>query len=281
MRAKIFPKAQSFIISALSEPTATEAFATEQASLALTPTPTPNRPFVVAGANVEIRSGPGKIYSRIALLEKGQSAEIIGASADRQWWLVKVPYVAEGRGWVPGGLVTAKNTGNVLSVTLGKLTATRNLNVRKGPGLNYDKIGMLEQGQEVDLIGVTNDRYWWAIEINGNIGWVAADYVVASATEYTPVILQDVAQQPQSTGAPSPANQPTLTANAPVNIRSGPGKEYQIIGGLLKGQTAIIVGVSEDQSWWKIIIPGTENDQGWVAGDYVKVQNTSGVPVAK
>jgi PKD repeat protein/uncharacterized protein YraI len=72
---------------------------------------------------------------------------------------------------------------------------------------------------------------------------------------------------------------PTLTANANVNIRSGPGTQYPVIGILVQGRSAEVVGVSADRAWWAIKYPPTPNGQGWVAAQFVTAQNTDNVPV--
>ncbi|HMN29779.1 MAG TPA: SH3 domain-containing protein, partial [Caldilineaceae bacterium] len=40
-----------------------------------------------------------------------------------------------------------------------------------------------------------------------------------------------------------------------VNLRSGPGAEYEIVGQVFAGQTAQVTGVSSDGQWWRVICP--------------------------
>jgi PKD repeat protein/uncharacterized protein YraI len=72
---------------------------------------------------------------------------------------------------------------------------------------------------------------------------------------------------------------PTVTANVNVNIRSGPGTQYPVIGILAQGQSAEVIGVSADGAWWAIQYPPGPNGQGWVADQFVTAQNTENVPV--
>ncbi len=55
-----------------------------------------------------------------------------------------------------------------------------NLNVRTGPGINYDIIGTLALGQPVPVSGTNDDRSWWQINQGGAIGWVSASYSTIS-----------------------------------------------------------------------------------------------------
>ena len=72
---------------------------------------------------------------------------------------------------------------------------------------------------------------------------------------------------------------PSVTANTNVNIRSGPGTQYPIIGVLGLEQTARVVGVSADGTWWAIDFPSGNDGQGWVSGEFVSATNTETVPV--
>jgi uncharacterized protein YgiM (DUF1202 family) len=103
---------------------------------------------------------------------------------------------------------------------------------------------------------------------------VSSDYVVARDTEYVPII-----NNAGSTSVSPGSNLPELIANTVVNIRSGPGTEFEIVGKLLQGQKAKVVGVSADRQWWVIQIPGSEDSQGWVAASFVAAENSTNVPV--
>ncbi|MHB8630063.1 MAG: CARDB domain-containing protein, partial [Aggregatilineales bacterium] len=50
------------------------------------------------------------------------------------------------------------------------------LNVRTGPGINYDVLTTLAVGQQVPIIGGNSDQSWWEVNDGGAIGWVSAAY---------------------------------------------------------------------------------------------------------
>ena len=58
---------------------------------------------------------------------------------------------------------------------------------------------------------------------------------------------------PPPTEAPSPTPEPAaFTVNsASVNVRSGPGTGFAVIGRLTQGQTFPITGKSENGDWWQ------------------------------
>lgn len=80
------------------------------------------------------------------------------------------------------------------------------------------------------------------------------------------------------TTTPQPA-QPSLTALNDLNIRSGPGTAYPVLGLLPAGQTAEISGLSQDGAWWQIRLPA--NGRGWLSANYVTTQNVSNVPIVQ
>ena len=60
-----------------------------------------------------------------------------------------------------------------------------------------------------------------------------------------------------------------VTAELGVNVRTGPGTDYPIIGIAEQGTEGLVVGKSEDGKWWVAAAPSAPNEHGWVAADYV------------
>jgi uncharacterized protein YraI len=257
----------------------------------------PGTPWCRASQEVKILAGPGEEYPTLAILEANQVAEITGASPDRSWWAIKVPYLEGENGWVASNQVVANNTADVSIVMLGDTTPTTrppideipnvrafsNVNIRSGPDMYFQKIGLLKNGETAEVTGVSEDGLWWAIKLPGKedtLGWVAKDYVVPSNVNDVPVVQLGRANMESIPPTPAP-DSPSLTALYPVNIRAGPGVEYAVVAQLIQGQLAEVVGVSPDGLWIAIKLPSQKNGRGWVAGAYVKLANASDVPIIK
>jgi uncharacterized protein YraI len=267
------------------------------ANFPATPAFAPGTPWLRAGTNAPIRLAPDNQATPAAILEAGQYSQIVGASPDRLWWAIPVEYFEGGVGWVSAADVIAENgenapimqTGSAIAATsvpadrLPVVQAIANVNVRSRPDLRAERIGILQNGQTAEVVGRSEDNFWWAIrlpEANNSIGWISRDYVVARNSDDVPVITQEA--QIVSGGVPSPQpGKPYLTAVWNVNIRAGPGTEYAVVGTLDQGASAEIVGVSADGLWWAILYNGTQNERGWVAAAYVQASNTANVPVLK
>lgn len=83
--------------------------------------------------------------------------------------------------------------------------------------------------------------------------------------------LPPLGQTPAPTPAGGAAGMPLVTAGDQlVNLRSGPGTEYDIVGALRPGQSLEITGRSLDAGWWQVAAP---EGPAWVAARVVKTVN--------
>ncbi|MCA9987235.1 MAG: SH3 domain-containing protein [Anaerolineales bacterium] len=83
--------------------------------------------------------------------------------------------------------------------------------------------------------------------------------------------------------APAPASgDPTVTSLVDLNVRTGPGTNYGVVGALPAGSSAAIVGKSPDGNWWKISCPANVGNECWTSAgaSYSTASNAGGVPVA-
>lgn len=107
------------------------------------------------------------------------------------------------------------------------------LNVRSGPGINYDLVVRLAQNDTLTLLGRNDDSSWARIRLtDGREGWVFAQYLQASV-EVASLPLAAVSPGPQATRlpatppAPLPANEQEAILAAVLGFytgwASGPG----------------------------------------------------------
>lgn len=70
-----------------------------------------------------------------------------------------------------------------------------------------------------------------------------------------------------------------LAGDSNINLRNGPGTEYEAVGILTSGSSLNIVGRNADSSWWQVSAP---EGLAWVAADVVTAKNTSdNIPVVE
>lgn len=58
-----------------------------------------------------------------------------------------------------------------------------------------------------------------------------------------------------------------VTAQQDVQIHSGPGTQYSVIGSIASGQAGKVTGVSADEAWWRVMCPDDTVGNCWVSAD--------------
>lgn len=122
-------------------------------------------------------------------------------------------------------------------------TASGNLNVRKSASTSSAVVGSLPKGSAVTLLSKSGS--WWYVEYgNGKYGYCSASYIN------------------QVSG--SQAKQVT-TVSGNLNVRSGAGTNYPVIGSLPKGKYVVVL--SQSGGWNKILYHGIKT--GYVSSAYL------------
>lgn len=121
---------------------------------------------IVTPEKLNVRKGPSVENDKIGSLDRGMVVEIL--ESNNGWNKVKLSDGNEG--WVSGDY-TAKEKATV--------TATE-LNVRKGPSIENDKIGSLANGTVVEVLEHEDD--WYKVKLDDNQeGWISGDYALTES----------------------------------------------------------------------------------------------------
>ncbi|MGM9973690.1 MAG: N-acetylglucosaminidase [Clostridiaceae bacterium] len=127
-------------------------------------------------APLNIRNGAGTQYSVLGSYDKNTDIEII--SLENGW--AKVSYNGNiaycSADYLKNAAALEQPTG---ASTM--MESTTYVNVRKGPGFNYEKLGMLNPKEKVKFIAAEDG--WNKIEYNGQEGYVSSSYVVAANSD--------------------------------------------------------------------------------------------------
>ncbi len=176
---------------------------------------------------------------------------------------------------------TTTNTNTSPVVTNSTVTiATGRLNVRDIPNpFTGQVLTRVTEGDIYPVIARNTSNTWVQINVNGTVGWVNASYVAFNNATALPVI-----QNPTSTSNTTPitATQYTVTATPfTVNIRSGPGTNFDDIANFSVRDTAQVIGRNADSTWWQIRYEGIV---GWVSARYARIEtgaNIASIPVTE
>lgn len=109
-----------------------------------------------------------------------------------------------------------------------------------------------------------------ALALCGGVLALAATWPAPVAQQPTPV--------PTVTSTPSG---PFILVPEQVNVRSGPGTNYDLVGVLISGQTAPAVGRSPGGEWIQIVYPGVPGNVAWVYAPLVRLQGQGPLPVVE
>lgn len=115
-----------------------------------------------------------------------------------------------------------------------------------------------------------------------NEGEAAAPIAVGNAGEEAPADSpqqepQGEADEPEPTATPEPQNPEAVVQINLMNVRGGPGINYNILGGANQGERFPITGKDPTGAWWEVDYNG---QRGWLFGELVEVSNTEAVAVA-
>ena len=216
-------------------------------------------------ADAPAHTGPGLGYSTVGELYEGGTAEYFGQSAydSRSVLWYRVALGDGSLGWVqsiygeltdePGYLPC--NPGDAAMDYLpAEVTADGNVNVRSGPGLGYEILNTMRDGEAARYLDASmpDERgvVWYMVEFKDSIGWVSSVYAqLTGGWENTYTTVEGV--------------------SGDSNVRSGPGLGYEAIGTLFKGDAAAYLGgssVDERGVTWYCIRFGGQT--GWVSEKY-------------
>ncbi len=170
-------------------------------------------------------------------------------------------------------------------------------NLRSEPGLDTDIVGQIVSGTQYAVVGRSQFYPWVLLADPATlqpIGWVFNDLVsvqgdinsvpfseqvlngtILPTATLPPPSLDATALSPAS-ASPAP---PTLPPNAvtgtvlgEINIRYGPGTDYDRVGVAEAGESFEITARHTLLPWVQIAYPASPNGYGWVAADLLDIQ---------
>lgn len=96
----------------------------------------------------------------------------------------------------------------------------------------------------------------------------------------TPTIvpIETLLARDTPTAIPTPTSRIILAApiSQPVNCRFGPNVSYSIVGALVVGRQAEVIGKSIDETWWYVKNPSDPSSTCWLSAEFVVVVGNFG-----
>lgn len=135
---------------------------------------------VKADIGLNVRKGPGTSYAKIGALSNGAR---VNYSSEKNGWLQinyggKTGYISKQYTSVTSGQTTSSGSKTSSSAGNVRVTAGAGLNVRKGPGTSYAKLGCLAYNTVVSYTGEQNG--WLKISYQGKTGYISKQYTTST-----------------------------------------------------------------------------------------------------
>lgn len=170
-----------------------------------TPSPTVAPLDGVTSTEVNVRIQPSTTGEVLGVIPAEMRVVITGQDPGGNWWQIEYPHpdAIDGKGWVNAQFVTTANAEEIPVVGVdpddpaqGSIAVVQHqINVRSGPGTDYDSLGTLNPQDVVSLIGKDPAGAWLQIEFPQGVGpegtgWVSAAFVQAQGAERLPIVAE-------------------------------------------------------------------------------------------
>jgi N-acetylmuramoyl-L-alanine amidase/uncharacterized protein YgiM (DUF1202 family) len=220
---------------------------------------------IIIDAGVRIRVSPSLSSKINVVVQKTVEKKVVSEIKDnenRSWY--KIPMNDGSDGWVASWVVTVKTVKEDKKSASDKLIVIEeNVNIRKGPGVEFDTVSTITSYMEVRGIYEaqdSNNDTWFMIRLPNNVeGWVASWVVEVKkySDEKTPVSNRIAIIEPI------------------VNLREGPSIQAKIVRTIQVKSEYPIVSQGNDingKLWYELKLEGSFT--GWVASWVVTVKST-------
>ncbi len=198
----------------------------------------------VTSATLNIRKEASSSSDKVGTYKKGDKVEILE---------VKNNWGRTDKGWISLTYVkldtsTTPTTPTVTAGTKGTITA-ETLNIRKEGNTSSDKVGSYKKGDKVEILEVKNG---WG---RTDKGWISLKYFKA-----------DAGSQSTNDGNKTALGYGVVT-NSTLNVRKGPGTDYDVTGSVTEGQR--FAYYQKSGKWVRL-------EKGWVSTTYFYIEGTKG-----
>ena len=220
----------------------------------------------LTGDYVNLRAGAGTGHAVIGMLYLNDEVTVLDDS-DANWAKIRTKDGQEGYCSKEYLHITKKG-----ETAQGTAVTTDALNLRSGAGTDYHVKTVLSKGTTVTILD-NSDVNWAKVRTaDGTEGYCSKAYLdIAGSSAQEP---SSPTQQPeQNESASNTTELQAVLTGSDVNLRSGAGTGYSVIGSLYLGQRVTVINNS-DANWAKI---RTESGQeGYCTKEFLQISDGSG-----
>ncbi len=245
------------------------------------------QPIVIVNTSfLNLRSGPGGMYSIVGVVPGATELPVIGRNLDASWWQVQSAY---GTGWVSAEFVIPRGdfspvpvvqSSGVLAQPHGAVIG-QTAYVYMYPDRAASLLGLALDGSTLLITGKTGDGVWWQVETNAGLGWVMQDEVfLRGDATYVPVVTAEsgmpVTAAQGSAGAASTFNisgeRPiALVYSDSLSVKASADYDAEAIDSLSRGDRVEILDYSVDREFALILFK--VDRLGWIIVSEVAISD--------
>lgn len=209
--APVLPTAEFVTATLPSTPTPAESATSLPPTAAATLEPIPG----TTTSEVNLRAEPSTASPSLGIIPAFSAVQVEGKESFGYW--VRIQFEGN-KGWVRAEYVQASAEIPVSGAESDSGSGVRGailrgVNVRSGPGRDFDSLGLLNQYDVVEILERDSQGEWLRIKYPpapDGAGWVASEYLQADGTETLPV----AGAEDQSTELPGAPDTPSNTTAA-------------------------------------------------------------------
>ena len=218
---------------------------------------------------LNVRRGPGFDYEIVTTVPEGTRGNIYGRNPADNWFQVQIAeisnmvWVCQNLTRVEGSLDSVRFLGQweidlIPKQTDGPLATTTPpiMNVRAGPGLDYEVLTTVPKGTQATIVGIGPDGEWFMVALDAlsRPAWVYAalttvEGALGGVRRYSSTELDGYTYTELDENDTCTVNPIAITTPAVLNVRRGPGTEFEIITTVAKGTRAEILGIDPQEEW--------------------------------
>ncbi|HET6845661.1 MAG TPA: SH3 domain-containing protein, partial [Anaerolineales bacterium] len=147
-----------------------------------------------ATTQVNVRQEPTAAGRILATLKAGETVQIVSRDPGSNWYQIVFDGGDGGRAWIATQYLQVPDQAAVATLVGETLASVREqINVRSGPGTQFDALGLLKADDAVTLTGKDPTGTWlqivYASGADGK-GWVAAAFLATGSTDALPVVAE-------------------------------------------------------------------------------------------
>ena len=225
-----------------------------------------SRPIAITQPEVmNVRIGPELDYDVLTTLAQGTQVQVVGIDPSGEWLQVELDGMTS-LGWLYRDLVQVdcplanvrRITEREISQQPAGLTQPYALYAYSGPGLAYDRVAVLpprnlgrnHRHRRLPAECLVPDH---SPQVSTKPVWVVRDFVKVAIGS-----LAGLPQYGVTDFTPPAADERSIAVTQPetLNVRTGPGLEYDVVAEVPQGTQARIYGIDPSESWFQVELDG-------------------------